>query len=89
MTVAFLANGRIVHQQPLDDLMEISLQVTGSTDLVNQLSPKKNLRSYRIDETHSRILGQWSAAQSTELLARTDLRVERLSLEDLFIEMTK
>ncbi|GGX03318.1 ABC transporter ATP-binding protein [Undibacterium macrobrachii] len=89
MTVAFLANGRIVHQQPLDDLMEISLQVTGSTDLVNQLSPQKNLRSYRIDETHSRLLGQWSATQSTELLARTDLRVERLSLEDLFIEMTK
>jgi ABC-2 type transport system ATP-binding protein len=89
MTVAFLANGRIVHQQTLDDLMEVSLQVTGSTQLVQQLAPQKILRSARIDDTHSRLLGQWSAAQSTELLSRSDLRVERLSLEDLFIEMTK
>ena len=89
MTVAFLANGRIVHQQTLDDLMEVSLQVTGSTQLIEQLSPQKTLRSCRLDELNSRVLGQWSAAQSTELLSRADLRAERLSLEDLFIEMTK
>ena len=89
MTVAFLANGRIVHQQTLDDLMEVSLQVTGSTHLIEQLSPQKTLRSCRVDELNSRVLGQWSAAQSIELLSRADLRAERLSLEDLFIEMTK
>lgn len=89
MKVAFLANGRIMHQQPLDDLMEISLLVTGPSDMITQLGPQKILQSTYLQDGNIRLLGQWDAQQSAALLARSDLRVERLSLEDLFIEMTK
>lgn len=89
MKVAFLSNGRIAHQQMLDDLMEVSLQVTGDTNLINQLAPQKTLQSTRLDDGRTRVLAQWTAAQSAELMMRSDIRVDRLSLEDLFIEMTK
>lgn len=89
MKVAFLANGRIAHQQMLDDLMEVTVLVTGETPLINQLAPQKTLQVSRSADGITRLLGQWSAAQSAELFTRSDLRAERLSLEDLFIEMTK
>lgn len=89
MKVAFLSNGRIVHQQLLDDLMEVSLLVTGPSTVIAQLGPQKILQSTYSQDGNARLLGQWNAAQSAELLTRSDIRVERLSLEDLFIEMTK
>lgn len=89
MQVAFLANGKIVHQQMLDDLMEVSLQVTGSKEALSQLAPHKVLQMTSLPDGKARVLGQWDQAQSQALLSRSDLRVERLSLEDLFIEMTK
>jgi len=89
MKVAFLSNGRIVHQQMLDDLMEVSLLVTGPTALVAQLGPKKTLQSTMLNDGNTRLLGQWNEVQCAQLMARSDLKVERLSLEDLFIEMTK
>lgn len=89
MKVAFLSKGKIIHQQMLDDLMEISLQITGPNAAIAELTPVKQLQTAQLNEGKSRILGQWSAEQSVALLSRSDLRVERLSLEDLFIEMTK
>lgn len=89
MKVAFLANGKIVHEQALDDLMEVSLQVTGAPELLAQLSPQKCFKQSQTAQGQARLLGQWSAPESQTLLARTDLRVERLNLEDLFIEMTQ
>lgn len=89
MKVAFLSNGRIVHQQLLDDLMEVSLLVTGPSAVIAQLGPRKILQSTYLQDGSTRLLGQWNTTQSAELLKRSDIRVERLSLEDLFIEMTK
>lgn len=89
MKVAFLSNGRIVHQQSLDDLMDVSVQVTGNKELINQLAPVKILQTSYLESGDMRLLGQWNASQSADLFARRDLRAERLSLEDLFIEMTK
>ncbi|MBR7799945.1 ABC transporter ATP-binding protein [Undibacterium fentianense] len=89
MKVAFLANGRIVHQQMLDDLMEVSLQISGPSSIVNQLGPHKVLHAETKHDGYTRLLGQWTEQQCMSLKARTDLKVERLSLEDLFIEMTK
>lgn len=89
MKVAFLSNGRIVHQQSLDDLMEVSLLVTGPSAVIAQLGPQKILQSTYLEDGHTRLLGQWGREEGAELLARSDIRAERLSLEDLFIEMTK
>lgn len=89
MKVAFLSKGKIIHQQMLDDLLEVSLQITGPSAAIAELTPVKQLQTAQLNDGNSRILGQWSAEQSAALLNRSDLRVERLSLEDLFIEMTK
>ena len=89
MKVAFLSKGKIVHEQTLDDLMEVSLQVTGPASVLNQLSPSKVLQWSSLPAGEDRLLGQWSEAQMQSLSSRSDVRVEKLSLEDLFIEMTK
>lgn len=89
MKVAFLAGGRIVHEQALDDLMDVSLQVTGPVSVLGQLQPTKVLRRSALQDGNDRLLGQWTSSQMQELSSRSDLRVEKLSLEDLFIEMTK
>lgn len=89
MKVAFLAGGRIVHEQTLDDLMEVSLQVTGPASALNQLQPTKVLQRSALQDGNDRLLGQWTSSQMQELSSRSDLLVEKLSLEDLFIEMTK
>lgn len=89
MKVAFLAKGQIVHQQMLDDLMEVSLQIIAPKEVLRQLAPHKVLQMTALPDGKAKVLGQWDAEQSQALLARNDLRVERLSLEDLFIEMTK
>lgn len=89
MKVAFLSNGKIVHEQALDDLMEVSLQVTGPSSLINQLQATKVLQRTSLKDGNDRLLAQWSSEQMQSLVQRSDLRVEKLSLEDLFIEMTK
>ena len=93
MKVAFLNDGKILHEQALDDLMEVSLQVTGTVAAVAQVllehKPKKVLQKTALRDGNDRLLAQWEEAQTQALLARSDVRVERLSLEDLFIEMTK
>lgn len=89
MKVAFLSKGKIVHQQELDDLMEVSLQVTGLESVLNQLHPSKVLQRSNLANGEERLLGLWTEQQMSELSSRSDVRVEKLSLEDLFIEMTK
>lgn len=89
MQIAFLSQGRIVHQQALDDMMEVSLQITGDASMMQDLVPAKTLKKTLMRDGSMRVLGQWTAEQSAALMARTDVRVERLSLEDLFIEMTQ
>ena len=89
MRVAFLSKGKIVHQQMLDDLMEVSLQVTGPSATLAQLMPVKVFQMTNLSNGNIRILGQWNAEQSVAISQCSDLRVEHLSLEDLFIEMTK
>ena len=89
MQVAFLNQGTIVHQQSLDDLMEVSLQVTAPASIIAQLHPQKILQKTSLRDGNDKLLGQWNKEDGMTLLERTDLRVEKLSLEDLFIEMTK
>jgi ABC-2 type transport system ATP-binding protein len=89
MQVAFLSKGKIVHQQALDDLMEVSLQVSGPASVLANLDPMKVLQKTSSRDGNDRLLAQWNAEQSLALFSRTDIRVEKLGLEDLFIELTK
>lgn len=89
MQVAFLSQGQIIHQQGLDDLMEESLQITATQELITALKPQKLFRTSAAANGLQKILAQFNANDTHDLLQRSDLRVERLGLEDLFIEMTK
>lgn len=89
MQVAFLNEGRIAHQQALDDLMENTVQITCAAATLAQLTPQKILRSTHLRDGSSKLLAQFDAASFNALHTRGDVRVERLGLEDLFIEMTK
>lgn len=87
MDVAFLHEGHIVHQQSLDDMMDNTVRVSAGYTVLQQLQPQKLLR--RFAQGDDRLLAQFSAEQLQALQARTDVRIDKLSLEDLFIEMTR
>lgn len=91
MNVAFLNHGRIVHQQALDDMMDTTVRVTGKTQVLAQLVPKRTLSACRNTGTQGEdsVLAQFEPHQLEQLQARQDVRLEKLGLEDLFIEMTR
>ncbi|MFZ6746671.1 ABC transporter ATP-binding protein [Undibacterium sp. JH2W] len=87
MDVAFLHEGRIVHQQALDDMMDNTVRITATPAVLQQLQAVKILRQPA--QADGKLLAQFSAEQLQHLQARPDVRVDKLSLEDLFIEMTR
>jgi len=87
MDVAFLHEGHIVHQQSLDDMMDNTVRVSAGYTVLQQLQPQKILR--RFAQGDGRLLAQFSAEQLQALQSRTDVRIDKLSLEDIFIEMTR
>lgn len=87
--VAFLNHGHIVHQQELDALMECTLHVSGAQVTLAQLAPQKILGLTSLRDGTGKLLAQFNPEQLAQLGARSDVRLERLGLEDLFIEMTK
>lgn len=89
MQVAFLNDGRIVHQQALDELIESAVQISAASATLAQLGPQKILSTSSLRDGTGKLLAQFSAVQISQMQTRSDLRVERLGLEDLFIEMTK
>ncbi len=89
MNVAFLNQGHIVHQQALDDMMESTVRIFAAPQVLGQLQPLKVLRQFAPQGTEGKLLAQFGAEQLQQLQARSDLRMEKLGLEDLFIEMTQ
>lgn len=89
LQVAFLNDGRIVHQQALDELIESAVHISAPAATLAQLAPQKILSTSSVRDGSGKLLAQFSAVQISQMQARSDLRVERLGLEDLFIEMTK
>lgn len=93
MDVAFLNGGQIVHQQSLDDMMDNTVRVIAAPAVLQELQPTKILRQSATakddDATETRMLAQFSHEQLQALQVRRDVRFDKLSLEDLFIEMTQ
>jgi ABC-2 type transport system ATP-binding protein len=89
MDVAFLKDGKIALQQPLDSLLEATWRVTGAQAQVEALSPRLILRSQVTRHGEASVLAQFDEAQLQELRAGTSLRMERVALEELFIEVTR
>jgi len=88
MDVAFLNGGKIVHQQALDDMMDNTVRVSAAPAVLQQLQPVKVLRQTGIAIGEGKLFAQFNTEQLRALETRQDIRVDRLSLEDLFIELT-
>lgn len=91
MDVAFLNQGRITHQQALDEMMDSTVRVSARPEVLNQLQPVKTLHRpvQKNSADKHKMLAQFSEEQLHQLQERQDLRLEKLGLEDLFIEMTE
>ena len=89
MDVAFLNHGQITLQQPLDLLMDNTLKIIGSASSIQTLNINAPLKRADLANGYSSVLAQFSDEEISNLSQRTDIRVERLGLEDLFIELTQ
>jgi len=87
--VAFMARGRIVLQAPLDELLEHSRRISGPASAVQACVSAHRLQtlaSTPLDNGGLAVLGFGEQARS---LAAAALRIEPLSLEDLFTGITQ
>jgi len=89
MDVAFLIDGKIAVQQPLDDLMERTWRVTGTHAAINSVQPAVLLHRKSLPGGDTALLAQFDPLHSAELQRASGLRFEKVGLEDLFIEMTQ
>lgn len=87
MDVAFLKDGKIVHQQGLDEMMENTVMVTLHADDLTSIKPRKILREKWSNGGERKILAQFDAPNLQQLEAKK-IRIDHLALEDLFIEIT-
>ncbi len=90
LDVAFLKDGKIALQGPLDDLLDSARRVTGPGAVLDALRVEGELRRSRNIDGQVQIV---TSAASPELLnlaaSLPSLRIESLSLEDLFVEVTR
>ena len=89
LDVAFLQGGKITLQAPLDELLESTHRITGTGAALSRLSFSDEIRRQQDANGGVSILARLSGAEAAALRAGPELRVETLSLEDLFVEVTK
>jgi ABC-2 type transport system ATP-binding protein len=88
LDLAFLKDGTIALQAPLDTLMEGARRIIGPSAAFNYLQlPGEIRRTERNGETC--VLARTSEQELAALRAQPVVRVEALSLEDLFVEVTE
>jgi ABC-2 type transport system ATP-binding protein len=88
--VAFLKHGKIALQGGLDDLLESARRVIGPTALIGSLGADGELRrSHHADGT-TELVTRAAGADLLALASREPaVRIEALTLEDLFVEVTQ
>jgi ABC-2 type transport system ATP-binding protein len=86
--LAFLKDGRIALQGQTDALLEGARRIVAPPHALPPGRLEGELRRNR-EGTMTSVIVQSSGAQLTQLAGRPGVRVETLSLEDLFIEMTR
>lgn len=89
LDVAFLQDGRITLQGALDELLENTTRISGSTDALASLQLSQAIRRHAHADGRVTVLARLTVAEDEQLRARTDLKVDPLSLEDLFVEVTR
>ena len=90
LDVAFLKDGKIALQGGLDELMEQARRVTGPTALLSGTRFDGELRRESQRDGSTQIVTRHACAPLMELAGREpSLRVEPMTLEDLFVEVTR
>ncbi|MES2347645.1 MAG: ABC transporter ATP-binding protein, partial [Pseudomonadota bacterium] len=89
LDVAFLQGGKITLQAPLDELLESTHRITGSAAALAPLRFRDEIGRRQDRSGGVSILARLSGQEAADLRAGPELRVETLSLEDLFVEVTK
>lgn len=87
--VAVLKDGAITLQQPLDELMDNTWRATGAMAIIQTMQAHRIFQTKPLPDGQARLLAQFSPQQRASMTAAPDLRLEQLSLEDLFIEITQ
>ena len=90
LDVAFLKDGRILLQSPLDDLLESARRITGPAEALAGLRMAGEIsRTYERGIVTS-VITRVDPDEAARLqLAPSSLRVEPVSFEDLFVEVTR
>jgi ABC-2 type transport system ATP-binding protein len=86
LDVAFLKDGRIALQGALDELLEGARRIVGPAGVIDSLQVSGELRRERTRDGSASIIAHGAAHLDAQA---PGLRVEPLSLEDLFIEVTR
>ncbi|USX29318.1 ABC transporter ATP-binding protein [Oxalobacteraceae bacterium OTU3CINTB1] len=89
LDVAFLQGGKITLQAPLDELLESAHRISGSDAIMAGMRFGDEIRRMRNGGDGASVLARLTGAEAAALSASPGLRVESLSLEDLFVEVTK
>ena len=88
--VAFLKDGKIALQGPLDSLLDGARRITGpSTVLAPLVVPGELHRSSAADGSTQVVTHGAGPALLAQLAQQPAVRIDRLSLEDLFVEVTQ
>lgn len=89
LDVAFLHDGRIGLHAPLDELLEGARRITGPAAALEALGLRGELRRERHAGGSVTVVAQLSGAEQERLRALPGVQADALSLEDLFVEVTK
>ncbi len=90
LDVAFLKDGRIALQGPIDELLDGARRVVGPSALLDALPVDGELRRTCGGDGATHVVTRRPNSDLLALAAREPaLRLERLSLEDLFVEVTQ
>lgn len=88
LDVAFLKDGRIALQGPLDELLEGARRVVGPSGVLDAMTVPGEVRRQRSGDGVTSVVTQGGPGIAA-LQATPGVRLETLSLEDLFIEVTQ
>ncbi|MGX4642845.1 ABC transporter ATP-binding protein [Massilia sp. SYSU DXS3249] len=88
LDVAFLKGGRIALQGPLDELLEGARRVVGPSAVLDSMKVAGEVRRQRSGDGFTSVVTQGGPGIAA-LQATPGVRLESLSLEDLFIEVTQ
>ncbi len=90
LDIAFLKDGKIALQGGLDELMEHARRVTGPSALLASSHFEGELRRESLRDGSTQVVTRHSCPALTELASREPgLRIEPMTLEDLFVEVTR